>query len=87
MNELLPSIESDPELWLSVLADNELSGSQRRQLIAWLDSNPDRWRDCAISLLDQQCLGAALGESSGLGGPLEPETFNGRSYWKALHVA
>ena len=60
MSLALPEIESDLELWLSVLADNELDSGQRSRLVQHLESRPENWRACAIVLMDQQLIGSQL---------------------------
>jgi|GEM_PF-4809939 len=52
----LPEPERDPDLWISVLADDELTLDQRQQFVGFADSNPDVWRECAIALMDAQFL-------------------------------
>ena len=56
MNDLLPDIRTHLDLWLSVLADNELSAAQRNEFVEFLDSNQDHWRACAVTLMDQQII-------------------------------
>ncbi len=64
MTFALPEIESDLELWLSVLADNELDSGQRSRLVQHLELHPENWRACAIALMDQQLIGSQLVHSS-----------------------
>ncbi len=64
MSLALPEIESDLELWLSVLADNELDSGQRSQLGQYLELHPENWRACAIALMDQQLIESQLVHSS-----------------------
>jgi hypothetical protein len=43
------------------LADGELSESQRAELLASLDQEPDGWRRCAMAFLEAQCWKKELG--------------------------
>ncbi len=38
------------------LADGELSGNERRELLESLDASPARWRDCALVLIEANAL-------------------------------
>lgn len=38
--------------WIDRLASGDLSGSERRELFAWLDRDLSRWRRCALALLE-----------------------------------
>jgi hypothetical protein len=62
MNEPRQSIDSEPRIWLDRLAADELSASARRELFAWLDREPSRWRSCTLALLETAELQRALGE-------------------------
>ena len=62
MNEPRQSIDSEPRAWLDRLAADELSAPARRELFAWLDREPSRWRSCALALLETAELQRALGE-------------------------
>src|SRR5262245_29120714 len=42
------------DLQLDLLVDEELPEQQRRTLLLWLDSNPQRWRDLSIRFLQRQ---------------------------------
>jgi len=44
------------------LADGELSESERRQLLASLDQEPNGWRRCALAFLEAQCWKNELGD-------------------------
>lgn len=43
------------------LVDDELSASQRRELLRALDQVPDGWRRCALAFLEAQCWRKELG--------------------------
>jgi len=45
---------------LDLLADGELSESQRRELLSRLDHVPDGWRRCALAFLEAQAWGDAM---------------------------
>ncbi len=60
MNERLRSIDAEPEAWLGRLAADELSTPERRELFAWLDREPARWRLCAFNLLEARELEGAF---------------------------
>jgi len=45
---------SDEEL-LDLLVDDELTESERRELLGRLDRMPDGWRRCALAFLEAQC--------------------------------
>lgn len=62
MNEPLRSIDAEPEAWLERLTADELSAPERRELFAWLDREPARWRLCALNLLEARELEGALGD-------------------------
>lgn len=44
------------------LATGELDGDPRRELFAWLDGEPSRWRHCALALLEARELEQAFGD-------------------------
>lgn len=48
----LPSLDDD---LLDLLVDDELSESQRRELLRLLEEKPDGWRRCALAFLEAQC--------------------------------
>lgn len=52
MNDVF-SAEFDDRMF-DRLVDGELSESQRRELLATLDSRPDGWRRCALAFLESQ---------------------------------
>jgi len=62
MNEPRQSIDSEPRVWLDLLAADELGASARCELFAWLDREPSRWRSCALALLEAGELQRALGD-------------------------
>src|SRR5436853_3190476 len=39
---------------LDRLVDGSLPEAQRRELLAWLESEPDGWRRCALAFLEAQ---------------------------------
>lgn len=43
------------------LATGELHGGARRELLTWLDGEPQRWRRCALALLETREIEQALG--------------------------
>jgi hypothetical protein len=53
--------ESSCDLWLELLADDELNSVQRNQLLGYLEQHPEYWRACALAFWDRQCLARALG--------------------------
>ena len=62
--ENLPAIESDPQLWLGMLVDNELNRDQRRQMMDYLEAHPTLWKSCALQFLDEQILASELASIS-----------------------
>ncbi len=56
MNPIRPT----PEI-LDRLVDDELSESQRTELLNSLDQEPDGWRSCALAFLEAQCWKKELG--------------------------
>lgn len=48
-----------------LLADDELSEEDRRELLASLDDQPDGWRRCALAFLESQCWKKTFGEIRG----------------------
>jgi len=48
------------QLWLDRLACGELDEQTRGSLLAWLDTEPLRWRACALALLEVQTWHEAL---------------------------
>ncbi len=54
----LPQLDEEV---LDRLVDGELGESQRRELLASLDSRPDGWRRCALAFLQAQCWEKELG--------------------------
>ena len=53
---VLPAVADDLDLWLCLLADNELAAGQRQQLVVYLDQHPEHWRDCGLKLIESQSL-------------------------------
>lgn len=60
MNE--PREIDDPQLLIERLATGTLEGPVRRELFRWLENDPARWRQCALTLLECRELEQALGE-------------------------
>jgi anti-sigma factor RsiW len=60
MNE--PPDIDDPRTLLERLASGTLEGHARRELFRWLESDPARWRQCALMLLESRELEQALGD-------------------------
>lgn len=62
--ETLPAVPAldatSCELWLELLADNELDSVQRNALLGYLEHHPENWRACALAFWDRQCLERAL---------------------------
>lgn len=57
----LPALDSEScDLWLELLADNELDSVQRKELLCFLERQPENWRACALAFWDRQCLERAL---------------------------
>src|SRR6185295_877610 len=48
------------QLWLDRLACGELDETTRKNLFAWLDADPLRWRSCALALLEAQSWNESL---------------------------
>jgi hypothetical protein len=48
------------QLWLDRLACGELDETTRKNLFAWLDAEPLRWRGCALALLESQSWNESL---------------------------
>jgi hypothetical protein len=66
MTSRLPETPSNDQLeaWLDQLADGEMSGARRRELLKSLDHVPQGWRRCALAFLESQAWREALGEYS-----------------------
>ena len=66
----LPAIHEDPQLWLEMLADGELSQEERGVVWKYLEANPESWKDCAVAFWDHQffCRDLKTGESSSVAG-------------------
>lgn len=64
MNDSLASIDR--------LATGELDEPARRELFAWLDAEPTRWRRCALALLETRELEDAFAERAASAAPLFP---------------
>lgn len=54
--------DSDKQRLLDLLVDGELSEAQRREVLAWCQSEPDGWRRCALAFLDAQSWSSVLGQ-------------------------
>jgi len=66
--ETLPAVPAldatSCELWLELLADNELDSIQRNALLGYLERHPEYWRACALAFWDRQCLERELDAAS-----------------------
>lgn len=56
------TFDSEKQRLLDLLVDGELSESQRRELLAWCEREPDGWRRCALAFLDAQSWSSVLGQ-------------------------
>ncbi|HJT35002.1 MAG TPA: hypothetical protein VJ783_23440 [Pirellulales bacterium] len=56
------TLDSEKQRLLDLLVDGELSESQRRELLAWCEREPDGWRRCALAFLDAQSWSSVLGQ-------------------------
>jgi len=61
MNPTNENIFCEDDRRFDLLVDGEMSESQRRELLAGLDDQPDGWRRCALAFLDAQCWRDELG--------------------------
>ncbi len=61
MNQTGFASQPDDPPVLDCLVDNELNETERRALIASLETRPDGWRSCALAFLEDQSLQADLG--------------------------
>lgn len=61
-----PSTTSESEMRgrIDALVCGELAEQERRELLAWLEADPSRWRDCALAFLQAQVWEEALGEEA-----------------------
>lgn len=61
----LPDLDaSSCDLWLELLADDELTSVQRNDLLGYLEQHPQHWRACALAFWDRQCLTRAWGSAA-----------------------
>lgn len=66
------TFDSDKQRLLDLLVDGELSESQRCELLAWCEREPDGWRRCALAFLDAQSWSSVLGQMArGDSAPIE----------------
>lgn len=66
------SFDSEKQRLLDLLVDGELNESQRRELLAWCEREPDGWRRCALAFLDAQSWSSVLGQMArGDSGPAD----------------
>lgn len=66
------TFNSDKQRLLDLLVDGELSESQRCELLAWCEREPDGWRRCALAFLDAQSWSSVLGQMArGDSAPIE----------------
>ena len=68
---------------LDLLVDGELNDTERRALLARLDTTPDGWRRCAMAFLESQCWQQGL---SGFRREAEPAPRPGRKPPWGLHT-
>jgi hypothetical protein len=62
MNEDRSLDDQDAARWLDRLANDELDESSRLRLFEWLECDPERWRRCALALLEAKELQLGLGD-------------------------
>lgn len=62
MNESHVNQPAHAEVLIDRLAAGELEDAARRELFAWLDGEPRRWRRCALALLEARELDQALAD-------------------------
>lgn len=53
---------TDKQALLDLLVDGELDATQRRELLAWCEREPDGWRRCALAFLEAQSWSKVLGD-------------------------
>lgn len=58
----MKTLDPEKQRLLDLLVDGELSESQRRELLAWCEREPDGWRRCALTFLDAQSWSKVLGQ-------------------------
>ncbi len=56
------TFDPDKQRLLDLLVDGELSEAQRREVLAWCESEPQGWRRCALAFLDAQSWSGVLGQ-------------------------
>jgi len=56
------SDEQRDAMLIDRLVDGELSGDERRQLLASLEAQPDGWRRCALAFVEAQTWRGAMGD-------------------------
>ena len=64
------TLTEEEELLVERLVDNELSESERNDLLFRLDETVDGWRFCALTFLEAQAFRAAMRNSTGAESPL-----------------
>ncbi len=82
----LPKLDPDNlEVWLSLLADRELSSEAQRELASFLDQHPQYWRACAIQLWDESSLRDAYRQSDRIAPGFErADSTTGRGEFETL---
>lgn len=82
------------ERLLDLLVDSELGPSERREVLAWCQREPEGWRRCALAFLEAQTWGAELGGLVRGAAPVEPvvsaphrQAWNLRSFGWPLAMA
>ena len=61
MNPIEENVPGSDDHRFDLLADGELSESERRELLSRLDEEPGGWRRCALAFLQAQCWRQELG--------------------------
>src|SRR5487761_1304920 len=58
----MSDFKTDRRQLLDLLVDGELSESERGELLAWCEREPDGWRRCALAFLEAQSWSTVLGD-------------------------
>lgn len=68
------TMRNDTRHLLDLLVDNELSETERRELLARCEAQPDGWRACALAFLEAQDWSTTFGEprATELAAPTQP---------------
>src|SRR5262245_12171391 len=67
MNDVNSVVDRAMQAQIDRLVSGELSDSERRSVLAWLDEDVRRWRPCAIAFLEAQTWEAAASSLSACG--------------------